>query len=218
MLVRTIMPASAPKTFRFWLLFLSSLLLFVALFLLRIGNWLVHENPLHHASAIAVLSGKMPDRALEAARLYKAGYAPVIWLTHSDEPGRTLQKLSISYTGEDSYDKLVLLHEGVPEDAVRILEPPVMNTADEIRAIGSAVVKTPSAKVIIVTSRVHTRRTGILWRKLAEQDGEAIVRGVSDDGFDPGHWWKSTGDALDVVREVLGILNAWAGLPLQPAK
>jgi hypothetical protein len=31
-------------------------------------------------------------------------------------------------------------------------------------------------------------------------------------------WWRNTGDALDVVREVLGLLNVWAGLPLQPAK
>ena len=45
----------------------------------------------------------------------------------------------------------------------------------------------------------------------------AIVHGVSDDSFDPAHWWKNTSDALDVVREVLGLANAWAGLPLRPA-
>ena len=27
----------------------------------------------------------------------------------------------------------------------------------------------------------------------------------------------TTSDALDVVREFLGILNAWAGMPLRPA-
>jgi hypothetical protein len=56
-----------------------------------------------------------------------------------------------------------------------------------------------------------------LWKRLAGHDGAAIVRGVSSDPFDAGHWWRNTRDALDVVREVLGLLNAWAGLPLQPA-
>jgi len=41
------------------------------------------------------------------------------------------------------------------------------------------------------------------------------VRAASEDPFDPRHWWRSTGDALDVVREVLGLMNAWAGLPLR---
>jgi len=64
---------------------------------------------------------------------------------------------------------------------------------------------------------VHTRRTRALWKRLAGGDGAAIVRGVSSDPFDAAHWWRNTRDALDVVREVLGLLNAWAGLPLQPA-
>jgi hypothetical protein len=72
--------------------------------------------------------------------------------------------------------------------------------------------------VIIVTSKVHTRRAKALWKRLSAAQGEAIVRSVSDDDFDPAHWWRNTSDALDVVREVLGLLNAWAGLPLQPAK
>jgi hypothetical protein len=40
------------------------------------------------------------------------------------------------------------------------------------------------------------------------------VRAASDDPFDPTHWWRSTSDVLDVVREILGLLNASAGLPL----
>ena len=73
-------------------------------------------------------------------------------------------------------------------------------------------------KLIIVTSKVHTRRAAALWRILASKDGQAIVRGVSDEGFRIDHWWGNTSDALDVVREVLGLFNAWAGLPLQPAQ
>ncbi len=44
------------------------------------------------------------------------------------------------------------------------------------------------------------------------------MRAASEDPFDPGDWWRTTSDAFDVVREVLGVMNAWVGLPLHPAK
>jgi uncharacterized SAM-binding protein YcdF (DUF218 family) len=185
--------------------------------LLGVGRWLDCEDSLEKAQAIVVLSGRMPLRAIEAAKLYREGYAPEVWLTHTAEPAATLKTLGISFVGEDFYDTQVLLHEGVPADAIRMLDPPIANTADEIVAISKALGQDNGRSVIIVTNKVHTRRTRILWRKLNTGSGRAIVRGVSADPFEPGKWWKTTGDALDVVREVLGILNAWAGLPLRPA-
>jgi uncharacterized SAM-binding protein YcdF (DUF218 family) len=183
-----------------------------------VGRWLVVENPLAKAHAIAVLSGRMPLRAIEAAKLYREGYAPEIWLTRSAEPAATLEELEIPFAGEDYYNVRVLVHEGVPQGAIRVLEPPIVNTADEIRVIASTLEREKDRTVIVVTSKVHTRRAGLLWRKLASGRGQAILRGASSDPFDPGHWWRSTGDALDVVREILGLMNAWAGLPLHPSE
>lgn len=216
-LFASILPTQSYRRPRLWLRVAGFLLFAGLLAFLNVGRWLVIEDPLEKSAAIAVLSGRMPDRALEAARIYKAGYAPEVWLTHSIEPGATLQKLSVPYTSEDSYDKLILLHQGVPESAIRILDPPIVNTADEMKSIGLALKQESAHRVILVTSKVHTRRTRALWKRLSRPDGDAIVRGVSNDAFDPAHWWRSTGDALDVVREVLGMLNAWAGLPLRPA-
>ena len=54
---------------------------------LGVGRWLIVEDPLDKAQAIVVLSGGMPIRALEAARLYNAGLGPQIWLTRGVEPG-----------------------------------------------------------------------------------------------------------------------------------
>jgi uncharacterized SAM-binding protein YcdF (DUF218 family) len=216
-LIGTILPTEPERKPRLGALLIFFVLIAGILGFLNVGKWLVREDPLQKAAAMAVLSGRMPQRALEAARLYKQGYAPVVWLTHTTEPGVTLEKLSIAYAGEEVYDKLLLIHEGVPEDAIQILDPPIMNTADEIRTIGGALAKQTNRKVILVTSKVHTRRTKTLWGKLSRKDGEAIVRGVSDDDFDAAHWWRTTSDARDVVREVLGLLNAWAGLPLRPA-
>jgi uncharacterized SAM-binding protein YcdF (DUF218 family) len=191
-------------------------LLGTVVFLLCIGRWLFAEDSLEKAQAIVVLSGGMPLRAREAAKLYREGWAPKVWLTHSTEPGATLGAMGISYVSEDAYDVQVLMHEGVPSDAIRLLQPAIVNTADEIMAASGALAEEHGSSVIIVTSKVHTRRVRILWHRLAALPGKAVVRAASDDPFEPGRWWRTSRDALDVVREVLGILNAWAGLPLGP--
>jgi len=190
---------------------------FVVIFF-GIGRWLVVEDPIEKARAIVVLSGGMPVRAIEAGKLYREGYAPELWLTHSVEPGETLGEMGIPFAGEDYYNKLVLIHEGVPPEAIHVLEPPIVNTADEIKVAATTLARGKGEVVIIVTTKAHTRRTRLLWRRLAPGPGRAIVRAATGDSFDPRHWWRTTSDALDVVREALGLLNAWAGLPLHPAR
>jgi len=211
-------PEPVNRTRRAALLVLLSLVIVLIAFgtvlLLGVGRWLVVEDPLDKAQAIVVLSGRMPMRAKEAARLYNAAYAPQIWLTRSSEPAASLQEMHIAFLGEDFYNSRVLMHEGVPSNAILVLEPAIDNTADEIRAIAEELEREKGSAVIIVTTKVHTRRVHILWKELSRGRGRVIVRAASTDSFEPGHWWRSTRDALDVVRETLGVLNAWAGLPL----
>jgi uncharacterized SAM-binding protein YcdF (DUF218 family) len=195
---------------------LTGVLLAIVCFF-AVGRWLVVEDPLANSRAIAVLSGGMPLRAKEAAKLYREGYAPEIWLTHSAEPGETLAAMGVPFAGEDYYNARILIHEGVPPGAIHVLDPPIVNTADEMSVIAAALAPGKDRTVIVVTTKAHTRRVRLLWRKAASNRGRAIVRAASEDPFDPRRWWRSTGDALDVVREVLGLLNAWAGLPLRPA-
>jgi uncharacterized SAM-binding protein YcdF (DUF218 family) len=213
----TILPNERVRRPQLWV-FLAGATLFIGLLIfLNVGRWLVVEEPLRKATAIAVLSGRMPERALEAARIYNQGYAPRVWLTHAAEPGATLEKLAVQYVGEERYDRELLMHEGVPESAIEVLEPPIVNTADEMTTIGAALAKQKGGTVILVTSKVHTRRVRALWNRMAGHDGSAVVRGDGDDTYDAAHWWRNTTDALNVVREVLGLMNAWAGLPLRPS-
>ena len=190
---------------------------FVVIFLF-LGRWLVTEDALQKADAIAVLSGGIPLRAEEAAKLYRDGYAPKILLTHPAEPSAAMAALGIPYSAEDFYSLQILLHEGVPQDAIEVVAPPIRNTADELAAISKSLPGITGATVIIVTSKAHTRRVHILGRRLAQGRMHALVHAASDDPFNPRRWWATTDDALDVVREVLGILNAWAGFPLRPSQ
>jgi uncharacterized SAM-binding protein YcdF (DUF218 family) len=184
--------------------------------LLGVGKWLVREDRLQPATAIAVLSGNMPSRALEAAALYRQGYAREIWLTHPGFTSDALRVFGISYPSEDDFNIRVLRRQGVPGKAIRVLDAPIVNTAQELDVISSALQTRGGQKVIIVTSLAHTRRVHILWTKYFTSRGDAIVHAVSDDQFAADHWWKNSGDMSQVTHEVLGILNAWADLPVQP--
>ncbi|HTP68132.1 MAG TPA: YdcF family protein [Dongiaceae bacterium] len=214
----SILPTQKLRKLRGAITVLVLALLALGLVFKNLGKWLVVEDPLRKSAAIAVLSGGMPGRALEAARVYRQGYAGRIWLTHSIEPGATMTTLSIPYVAEEEYNRQILIHEGVPESSIEVLEPPIVNTADEMKTIGQRLKTLSDHTVIIVTSPVHTRRTKALWSKLSRESGTALLHGVSDDSYDARHWWRTTHDALDVVREVLGLLNVWAGLPLRPSQ
>ena len=182
-----------------------------------IGKWLIIDDPLVHADAIVILSGHLPDRALEAARIYQAGYAGQVWVSPPLSPVEELKAMNIPFLGEDFYNEKVLLAQGVPADAIRILERPSANTEEEVREIKETLQRSDFHSVIIVTSKPHTRRVRTIWRKLAGADPQAIVRFAHDDPYDGVHWWRHTHDALDIVRETLGLLNAWSGFPLRPS-
>lgn len=193
------------------------LILLAALAVFRgAGRWLNREDPLSRADVIFVLSGAMPQRAEEAAKVFAQGYAPEVWFSRPYSPADDLAKLGIRYVGEEDYNRQILAHEGVPETAIHVLAGPVVNTEEELQELGREMRRNGKTTVILVTSPEHTRRVWTLWRKLVGSDLKAMVHGAHEDPFDPDHWWRNTRDVLSVVRETLGLVNAWAGLPVPP--
>jgi len=192
-------------------LFLAAILVFRG-----VGNWLVREDPLMHADALVVLSGGLPYRAEAAAHYFESGYASEVWLTRPEGPSDQMRELGVQYVSEEDYDRQILIHLQVPEKSVRILPNTVIDTEQEVEEISRELRKEGKISVIIVTSPEHTRRVRALWKKLAGEDLKAVVRAAREDPFDADHWWRDTRDALSVVREVLGLMNVWAGLPIRP--
>jgi uncharacterized SAM-binding protein YcdF (DUF218 family) len=185
--------------------------------MLAVGHWLVREDSLQKANAVAVLSGNFPARALEAASLYRNGYAGEIWLTHPGPQSNTLTQMGIHYPGEADFNYQVLRHQGVPAKAIHILDSPIINTQDELEVIGSALRQKNNASVIVVTNKAHTRRVHELWDRLSPPRGKIIVHAIANDDFDPSAWWTRTDDTHQVIHELLGMINVWAGLPMQSA-
>ena len=180
------------------------------------GRWLVREDPLGKADVIAVLSGNLPFRAEGAAGIFKSGYAPAVWVSRPAGPQVELAALGIHFVGEEEYNREILVQQGVPDAAIRIFPDTIVNTQDEVEEVSREMRRDGKHTVIIVTSPQHTRRVKALWRKLVGDDPRVIVRAAWGDPFDADHWWRTTADVLAVVRESMGLLNVWAGLPVRP--
>lgn len=188
----------------------------VAIVFFSVGRWLVVQDPLTHADAIVVLSGRLPERAVEAARIFHAGYASQVWVSAPTSPEQALKAMKIPYVGEDFYNEKVLMAQGVPVDLIRVLARPSANTEEEVQQIAESLRALDYHSAIVVTSKAHTRRVRVIWRKLVGSEPRLTVRYATGDSYDPSHWWRHTRDALDVFRETLGLCNAWAGFPLRP--
>src|SRR2546428_10536982 len=109
---------------------------------------LIVDDPLRPASAIVVLAGGPPFRALEAAELYHAGWAP-----------------HVVATGAVAWDRDVLLAAGVPPSAIVLTDGTPRATREELQTV-SQLVSAHNKPVILVTSKVHTRRTPLISRYL----------------------------------------------------
>jgi uncharacterized SAM-binding protein YcdF (DUF218 family) len=181
-----------------------------------VGRWLTRPDPLAPADVIVILSGAMPARAEEAAHIFEMGYSHKVWITRLVSPADELARMGIQYTGEEDYSREVLIHEGVPAQAIRILPEPISDTQQEVEEISRDARAEGDSRVMIVTSPQHTRRVKALWRTLVGRNPALIVRGAPQDGFDADHWWRDTRDVSSVVRELMGLLNVWTGLHVRP--
>jgi uncharacterized SAM-binding protein YcdF (DUF218 family) len=192
---------------------------FGAYAIVGLGRWLIVSDPLQPSTAIVVLSGGAPYRAIEAAQIYREGWAREVWITRAptEADEALVARLGIKFDfGDEGSNRLVLQRLGVPPDAIRTLNPGARNTAEELRRVSAALSETRGDRVIIVSSKSHTRRVRATWHAVVGRTPQVIVRYASLDRFDGARWWERTDDALAVSREVFGLLNVWAGFPVRP--
>jgi uncharacterized SAM-binding protein YcdF (DUF218 family) len=207
------------KRARLSLVYLFILLIFLGAALAGfrgIGRWLIREDPLSPADVIVVFGNSLPYPAEEAGKIFRMGYAPEVWVSRPDNPAAKLEKLGIHFVTTEEYNREILIHVGVPEAAVHILPDTVGDTEQEVKAVAQEIRRTEKTRIIIVTAPEHTRRVRSLWKSLVGESQKVIVRAASEDPYDADHWWRTTRDGSSVLREVLALMNAWAGLPSRP--
>jgi uncharacterized SAM-binding protein YcdF (DUF218 family) len=184
-----------------------------------VGRWLVVDDPLERADAIVVLGGHVPFRAVEAGAIFGAGWAPEIWLTRgvsraakvaTTRSGRDVP------VGDEAASRKVLQQSGVPASAIRVVLPAARDTMEEMQVVAHELVRVGGHRVIIVTSKAHSRRARATWDAVTGSPSRAIVKYARSDPFDGTRWWQRTYEKALVRHELLGLANVWAGFPVRP--
>jgi uncharacterized SAM-binding protein YcdF (DUF218 family) len=192
---------------------LAPLLLLSAILLPRLGPWLVVEDPLQKADAMVVLGGTMYERQLEAVELFKAGWAPRIFLIRevSDWGEAELIERRIPYTSSVDLQVEVMERLGVPRTAIGVLEQ-AASTAEESQYVLALAAREKFSRVIIITSKQHTRRARLVMnRRLAPAGVSVIVRPSRFDRSDVARWWANRSTLRFTLFETQRLVGYWIG-------
>jgi uncharacterized SAM-binding protein YcdF (DUF218 family) len=157
-------------------------------------KWLVVSVPMAHADALIVLGGEPLARPQEAARLYREGIAPLVF---------------VSGVGDHMESRRILIRNGVPDAAIRI-EPDSFSTFTNARYL----LRSDGIRsALIVTSPFHTRRALATFRRVIP----GVLFGVTDVSIG---WWSRPEGQGDVNRfaaiEFLKTVEYWLFYGIAP--
>lgn len=190
------------------------LLLLSAITLPRLGAWLVDEDPLQKADAIIVLGGTMYDRPLEAVDVHKAGWAPRIYLFRevADFGETQLMARGIPYLRAIDIQIDVLRRLGVDPQAIHVLNE-AGSTAEEATQVFELASRERFARLIIITSKQHTRRARlVMTRRLDDLGVQVIMRASRYDQSDVNRWWASRSTLRFTLFETQRLFGYWIGI------
>ncbi|NUU59615.1 YdcF family protein [Paenibacillus agri] len=194
------------------LAYLSLLLLLTAF--LTAGRFLTLTQPAKQTEVIVVLSGGS-GRLEEAARLYKAGYAPYMILSNAKE--------SASAAGDMFKNALAL---GIPQEAI-LTENEARSTYQNAEFTLPIMKEHGFTSAIVVSSDFHMRRVKILFDRVYKKSGIELTYIGSDSGYHARRWWgdrysrettfneyvKMIGNAFGYngpeAKDVLNQIKAW---------
>ena len=184
--------------------------LFIAPFL---AESLIVEKTLARADVILVLGGSATyiERTQKAAELFKQGVAPKILLTDDGERGgwNRVEKRNIPFV---EMAQRSLVEQGVPLEAIEILQPQVTGTIYEVENLRKKIEDSHLKSVLLVTSAYHTRRTLWIFQKiLAEKNVEIGIEHppTGEQTPPPVLWWLKINGWELVAGEYVKTLGYW---------
>lgn len=211
---------------KIWWLFLLFFFIFLSFLfrnslLLNIGNFLIREDSLQKSDAIFVLGGDSYDRGNLAVKLFKEGYASKIVCSGENIP-TILKALGISYA-ESEITRINIISAFAPADSgkspakenktafppdssVSILRKGT-STMEEIIAIKDYCRENKLNKIILITSKFHTRRVGSVCKKIFhDEKPELIITGVPSSSYSEEKWWESEEGLIMVNNEYVKLI------------
>jgi len=190
---------------------LSISFLFVRKVLPLAGEFLIMDSEVSHSDVVVVLNGGVDyyPRLIEAASIYNNGLAGQI-IVNGNRKTDVLRRLeakgfkSACYWCEDRLRMLSLFH--VPREKITCISAEdVYDTVSEAKYLGEILIRKGYTRVIITTSKFHTRRACFIWKQLFGKRLSISAVSAKEDPFAPDRWWKSGRQ----VRWVLAEYGAW---------
>ena len=148
-------------------------------------------------------------RLIEAARLYTGGLAKTVVINGNRKTDllRDLEKKGFTPCCSWEEDAVRILGLfGVPRDkVVAVSAEDAFDTISEAEAVGSALVDRGMKRILLTTSKSHTRRARHIWNHLYGDRLSISVVSARTDPYDPDGWWRDGRQ----VRWVLAEYGAW---------
>jgi uncharacterized SAM-binding protein YcdF (DUF218 family) len=189
-----------------------------AVFFFYAGQLLVAQDEPEPADLIVVLMGGGSERILGAVDLYKEGYGSRIIMVQNNHPGyEVLETRGVKLPREPELAAMAAVQLGVPEEAILILPGDAESTLDEAMIVAEYFKQAlPADRVLLVTSKSHSLRSAYLFRwafRQCQLDTEVLSCPTPYDTFNAPNWWRTRGDAKQVVMEyiklVASVVETW---------
>jgi uncharacterized SAM-binding protein YcdF (DUF218 family) len=161
----------------------------------------IADDSITKSDAVVVLGGGLPQRALEAARLYQAGLASRI--LYMDVKKSVMAREGLLQT-ETALTRELLLRHDVPESALVCVGESVSNTYEEVIAVRDWMRQAGAKSVIIPTEDFHTRRVRWLFRKMLTPGPATVeVEAIANPEYRSSKWWQTEAGLIAFQNEVI---------------
>ena len=172
--------------------------------LIKLGQYLIVEHKAKRADLIVCLAGGDVERPLATVDAYEQGLAPYVFRAREEKPDGLdyLKKKVKDYpTGFDLFE-LVMRGFDIPDKVILASDKSVDSTMDEARLVRKVVLDRGFKSVIIITSRIHSRRAWLIFKKVFQDDKVEIISLPSRyQLFNPKDWWKKRKYVREVIIE-----------------
>jgi uncharacterized SAM-binding protein YcdF (DUF218 family) len=166
------------------------------------GRQLVRVDAPAPSDVIVILAGGTPEREIEAADLYQAGFAPLIVMTQMPErtlgPALHARGITMQTTLDERLSYLRAMR--VPDRAIIVLEPPIVSTIQEAERVSAWARPRGVSSLLVVTTAWHTARARYTFERALRGAGVAIrFRPASLAPYDPD---RLLDDRIDLRESV----------------
>lgn len=171
---------------------------------MSLGRWLQRSDVPAPSDLIVTPCGN-PARALLAARLYREGFAPEVWVGRPvrDPWLAGLDRVGIVLPPEEEILRRALVREGVPRGRIRLFGRSNLSTAEEALELRKALGR-DDPRLIVATSRPHAPRTRRIFQDAFP--GGRILAVVPDDEPIRRDWWRHKFLAQAILGETIKLV------------